>query len=148
VSKILDYLPKSPRDMVAVHVRLGDYLLQRGNIAGPRFGWALPKAYYQRALEAFPKDCPIALFSDDIRMAIEVLPRRPVWVSSAKNAAVDLFLMSAFKQVVIANSSLSWWAAWLNNVAGRLIVAPEYHIGWHQRRWYPQEIKVDGWIYV
>jgi Glycosyl transferase family 11 len=148
VQEIIYNLPESPGDMIAVHVRLGDYLSQLGSYADSQTGWALPKKYYERALAKFPRDAPIALFSDDIGAAKALLPRPPSWVSQATSATVDLFLMSSFPQLIIANSSFSWWAAWLNQHAARIIVAPKYHVGWREHRWFPADIGVEGWAYV
>jgi hypothetical protein len=148
VHQLVSRLPESPEDMVAVHVRRGDYLSVRGKLGDEDTVWSLPRAYYERALAHFPPDAPIGLFSDDPTGAAALLPRKPTWTSLGNSAVVDLFLVASFRQAIIANSSFSWWAAWLNSKADRVIVAPEYHIGWYKRCWYPADIKVDGWIYV
>jgi hypothetical protein len=148
VARLILSLPDSPAAMIAVHVRLGDYLEQRGSHGDLVTGWALPRDYYVRALSRYPSSVPIALFSDDATAAARLLPRAPTWTSTAGSAALDMFLMSAFPRIVIANSSFSWWAAWLNRQPEKEVVAPEYHIGWQRRRWFPADIKVEGWTYV
>jgi hypothetical protein len=139
VSHLTANLPAKPREMVAVHVRRGDYLVH---------GWALTAEYYTRALSQFSKGTPIALFSDDPETAEALLPRKPAWVSSGQVMAADMFLMSSFPRLVIANSSFSWWAGWLGAQQEKQVVAPEFHIGWRRRQWVPPDIKVEGWTYV
>jgi Glycosyl transferase family 11 len=148
VSNNLATLPQNHFEMVAVHVRLGDYLSETGYHADPRTGWALTREYYARALARLPDSLPIALFSDDPEAATDILPRKATWTSRGNDAGVDLFLMGSFPFMVIANSSFSWWAGWLNPYREKVIIAPEYHIGWRRRVWFPADIKVDSWIYV
>ena len=147
-NKLVQLLPESPTKMIAVHVRLGDYLGQCGSHGDPVTGWALPKDYYVRALSRYSDSTPIALFSDDAPAAAHLLPRAPAWTSTSGSAAIDMFLMGTFRRVVIANSSFSWWAAWLSRQPQKEVVAPQYHIGWRTRRWFPADIKVEGWTYV
>jgi hypothetical protein len=56
--------------------------------------------------------------------------------------------MSLCRYMVIANSSFSWWAAWLNVHPEKLVVAPKYHLGWRIGRWFPGDIAVDEWNYI
>ncbi|MDE2577873.1 MAG: alpha-1,2-fucosyltransferase [Hyphomicrobiales bacterium] len=147
VDALLAGLPAPAAQMAAVHIRLGDYLAMRGAHGDPDAGWALDDAYYARALAQFAADAPIALFSDDPENAARMLPRPPAWVSQARSAGEDLFAMAAFPNLVMANSSFSWWAGWLSHNPAR-IVGPRYHIGWRKQRWFPADIAVDGWLYV
>jgi hypothetical protein len=148
VNAALSTLPENPTDMLAVHVRLGDYLTVSSSYGSSETGVTLPRAFYERALSRFPKKVPIALFSDEPDLATAVLSRRPAWVSRGSDHAVDLFSMASFKRMVISNSSFSWWAAWLNLQPEKEVVAPEFHIGWRHRHWYPADIQVGQWTYV
>lgn len=136
-----------PNNTVAVHVRLGDYRRQ-GTPAAGEDGWLLPRSYYDKALASLGTNYPIALFSDEPESARELLGRNVAYVSDGSDIKRDLFLMSSCKQIVIANSSFSWWAAWLNSRADKIVVAPKYHVGWRIREWYPAGIRVEGWTYV
>ena len=67
------------------------------------------------------------VFSDDIPWAREPLGRLGTCVFVDQNsgaASEDLRLMSACKHQIIANSSFSWWAAWLNTNPNKMVVAP------------------------
>jgi hypothetical protein len=75
VNAALSTLPENPTDMLAVHVRLGDYVSVRSYF--PEVGWALPPAFYEQALSRFPEKVPIALFSDEPDIATTFLPRSP-----------------------------------------------------------------------
>ena len=90
------------------------------------------------------------VFSDDPRWARENLqtdiPTTFVDVHASDRAHEDLRLMRACKRFVIANSSFSWWGAWLGQSADKVVVAP--------RRWFKDEkmdtsdLIPDDWIQV
>ena len=141
-------LPVHKQKMVAVHVRLGDYYEQIGPNASSGSGWVLNENYYEEALSLFHANTPIALFSNDLANARKYLPRKPAWESPSFSSGFDLHMMSSFNKIIIANSSFSWWSAWLNQETDRIIVGPKYHIGRNNKKWFPPEIEVDGWIYV
>jgi hypothetical protein len=112
---------------VSLHVRRGDYLLAtEGSLA-------LTLAYYQAAIgivQASRTDTSLFVFSDDIKFARENLPRdiHTTFVdhNDAWTGYEDLRLMSACKHNIIANSSFSWWAAWLNPHREKIVIAPKY----------------------
>ena len=112
---------------VSLHVRRGDYALAaEGNRV-------LPMDYYQRATALIRErvDDPVFfVFSDDIQFARNNLPRdlRTVLVEGNDDHASheDLRLMAACRHHIIANSSFSWWGAWLNADPGKLVVAPRH----------------------
>lgn len=110
---------------VSLHVRRGDYL--HNEVHKPS-----PLAYYQAAIErvtAQVADPHFYVFSDDIAWARQNL-RFGAAASSfidhntGANSHKDLFLMSRCQHHVVANSSFSWWGAWLNPSAHKLVVAP------------------------
>jgi hypothetical protein len=137
---------------VSVHVRRGDYLnpgtLETHGILG--------EAYYRKAIAsidfALGKNSCFFVFSDDLVAAEQLLGFLPGsrlhFVSGdADRPWEDMILMSRCQHHVIANSSFSWWGAWLSRSACKLIVAP--------RSWFARTINRDttdlyppGWILV
>jgi hypothetical protein len=112
---------------VAVHLRGGDYKLQSG--AAPLR--PLDAAYYERALAAMDRlagnPLPRFVFTDDPDFARALLPPggRVRLVETPKDAPwEDLHLMSQCSHMIMANSSFSWWGAWLNNAEQKIIIAP------------------------
>lgn len=116
-------------ESVMLHVRRGDYV--QSNRAAALHG-ALPLSYYTRALERLRERhaAPVLfVFSDDLPWvrANLVTGAETVYVESdADERAVvhELALMRRCRHQIIANSSLSWWGAWLNPNPAKLVFAP------------------------
>jgi len=114
---------------VSVHVRRGDYVSNAKALA--MYGTCTPE-YYFKAIEILRQRVPEArlfAFSDDPQWVAEVLaPRYPGLVLVDHNRAEDSYndmrLMSLCQHHIIANSSFSWWGAWLNPDPGKIVVAP------------------------
>jgi hypothetical protein len=109
---------------VSLHVRRGDYL---EHPLFPTYG----VAYYQKAIELIlqlVKDPVFYIFSNDIKWCRENLeinhPAHFVTINNEQQPHYDLYLMSKCKHNIVANSSFSWWSAWLNNNPGKTVVAP------------------------
>ena len=102
------------KNSVMVHVRRGDYLTW----ARERHG-VLPVEYYIQAAKYFT-DPHFFLFSDDPSCS---MPFPHTRVSCLPHE--DLWLMSKCKNAVIANSSFSWWGAWLGADATGTVIAPK-----------------------
>lgn len=115
-------------ESISVHVRRGDYVSVPRN--AEIFGACSPD-WYERAVSVACEGVgrPVFfVFSDDLRWAAQnlVFPGRVVWVEPSADGrdAEDLHLMSACGSHVIANSSFSWWGAWLDHRSGSRVVAP------------------------
>lgn len=136
------------RNPVAVHVRRGDYSATPEAIAA--FGM-LGADYYlggRAALEARIEDPTYFLFTDDLGAAQAELADwqglRPVAGFSGHE---DFYLMSLCKHFIIANSTFSWWAAWLGKAPGKQVVGPSAWFG----PGYQHAVDIDdrlpiGWI--
>jgi hypothetical protein len=137
-----------PDRTVAVHVRLGDY---RGQVPlgdNPEGGWILPRTYYQEALDLIGPDLNIALFSDEPDNAYEYIGRQVHYIARTGNIKIDFFMMSSCKYMIIANSTFSWWAAWLNSPHKKIVVSPKFFLGRNISEWYPRDIRVEDWQYL
>lgn len=113
---------------VAIHVRRGDYI---HNPSAAGIYEHLPMEYYQRCLTHWAEgrsDVEIFVFSNDMAWCRTHLraPCKTHWVEHNDSLAAheDLALMSTAACCIIANSTFSWWAAWLNNRPGKAIYAP------------------------
>ncbi len=114
---------------VCLHVRRQDYLTD----AGAHMGF-VGKDYYDRAVSVIASRINrphFFIFSDDMAWCERNLslayPRSLVRQPSPElaSAANDLALMKACRHFVIANSSYSWWAAWLSDSEGKTVIAPK-----------------------
>lgn len=142
--QVLDQIRQS-KNPVSLHVRRGDYTLAaEGNIA-------LPINYYFDAISIFRErlDEPtFFVFSDDIAFAKEHLPKglRAIFVDHNDDSSSheDLRLMSSCHHHIIANSTFSWWGAWLNQRVDKMVFAPKY---WLLKRdsYYP-ELLPPSWM--
>ncbi|MGN1313728.1 MAG: glycosyltransferase [Lachnospiraceae bacterium] len=112
-------------ESVGVHVRRGDYLE-----ADELYGGICTEEYYRRAMAKMRKEvpgCRFFLFTNDAPWAEEHMAGEGVTIVQENDEAhgyLDLFLMSKCKHNIIANSSFSWWAAWLNDNPDKKIIAP------------------------
>jgi hypothetical protein len=118
---------------VMVHVRRGDYVALNSASA---FHGALDVAHYCKTISTYLQRYPSAhffIFSDDVRWcrSVDLGGRFPVTYmdpSSERSDLEDLMMMASCRGQIIANSSFSWWSAWLSDrrygVAGRCVIAP------------------------
>ena len=113
---VLASLPEPSPDDVAVHVRRGDYLTMPEHLP------ALSESYYERAFLAQIESGfrAFAIFSDDPAWCQGRFGVWPVVSSDGMPTSegeptdwLDLFRMARYRNLVIANSSYSWWAAFL-----------------------------------
>lgn len=115
-------------ESVSIHVRRGDYVSLP---SAARHHGTCPIAYYERAFRSLSqrvREPRLFLFSDDLEWATANLPSswpiHAVGHSREDRAVRDLFLMSRCKHHIIANSTFSWWGAWLGERAGSVVAAP------------------------
>lgn len=112
---------------VSVHIRRGDYVTLPKVAAVHR---TLPLSYYEAAMENMlgrARDAHFFVSSDDIGWARAYFPQKhPITFISAPDIAEceELTLMSRCAHHIIANSTYSWWAAWLNRNPEKTVIAP------------------------
>ena len=113
---------------VSMHLRRGDYVDDKKTKAVHD---VCDLEYYNRAIDiilAQVNSPTFFIFSDDIDWAEDNLkvPHPAFWVSNLEGKDhEELLLMSKCKHNIIANSTFSWWAAWLNQNPNKIVVAPK-----------------------
>ncbi|WP_394902531.1 alpha-1,2-fucosyltransferase [Bacteroides xylanisolvens] len=129
---------------VSLHIRRGDYV---GNYI---YEDIATLDYYQRALDYMDRKVPnmkLFLFSNDVEWCLNNLNLRNCTVVShniGKNSFWDMYLMSSCKHNIIANSSFSWWGAWLNTNPDKIVVSPKRWI--NDNRVNIDDIIPETWI--
>lgn len=128
---------------VAIHICRGDYQAT---------GICVVQSYYHQAIERM-KACIVKpvfyVFSDDINVAKNILKKEEgdfIFVQyecdNLDNLTLDdFFIMKTCKHQIIANSSYSWWAAWLNENESKIVICPEY------KQW-TGEFYPEDWILI
>lgn len=117
---------------VSLHIRRGDYLTNS-------YFHHLPLKYYQDSIDYLKKqlnDFTVFVFSDDIEWVRENLkidlPHHFVNINNTPDTDfMELELMKSCRHNIIANSTFSWWGAWLNENPDKIIIAPR--IWWADR---------------
>ena len=103
---------------IALHIRRGDFLINSAN----HYNQSLD--YYEAALSKFDVKRQVVIFSDDPKwcMEQELFEGNRFLVSEATGPYHDLYLMTQCSDFIIANSTFSWWGAWLAD--SEQIIAP------------------------
>lgn len=105
-------------DMVAIHVRRGDY------VGNPFYVNLMETPYYRDAMAMFP-DADFLVFSDDIEWCKKQKIFEGCEFSEGKDELEDLNLMASCKAVITANSSFSWWGAYLSE--GKVVAPKDWY---------------------
>ena len=108
---------------VSIHIRRGDYMTPEnynmyGCIATPK--------YYKKAIKLIEEKIEnptFFVFSNDMEWV-----KKNIDINSGDDSYKDMQLMSKCKHNIIANSSFSWWGAWLNANKNKIVVAPKQWI--------------------
>ena len=112
---------------VSLHIRRGDYLSAQWQNS---LHVIKDLTYYKKAVEYIDTnvESPVFfIFSDDIQWVKQNLPLKNAHYidnNKAGKSYVDMYLMSICKHNIIANSTFSWWGAWLNNNDGKIVIMP------------------------
>jgi hypothetical protein len=127
-------------ELIAIHIRRTDFVTNSNHVSQDM-------SYYESSLNLLPKDCHVLIFSDEPNWC----KQQPLFesdrflVSDTNNAYVDLCLMTLCDYVIMANSTYSWWGAYLSNA--KKVIAPKV--------WNPDsnpintaDIYCDEWIKV
>jgi hypothetical protein len=131
-------------EIIALHVRRTDYVSNSLNHP------PCDLSYYEKALEQFDSNIPVMIFSDDNGwcQSQSLFNSDRFMISESHNAFIDLCLMSMCHYHIIANSSFSWWGAWL--ARSKKVVAPSqwFGTGGNTSKNQTQDLYLDGWIKI
>ncbi|WP_051212665.1 alpha-1,2-fucosyltransferase [Butyrivibrio fibrisolvens] len=129
---------------VSIHIRRGDYL---GNSL---YESICTETYYEKAIEYFKEHVnnPVFfIFSDDIEYAKKQYQGEEFVVIEGfygNRSHYDMYLMSKCKYNIVANSSFSWWGAWLNVYSEKIVLCPEKWSTEYEFKYTP----CDSWIKI
>jgi len=125
-------------ELISLHIRRSDYLHLQSFHPVP------PIEYYIEALKKLP-DVPVLIFSDDIDwcMMQSVFDPDRFFVSQSNSAKHDMCFMSMCKYHIIANSSFSWWGAWL--AKSEKVIAPKIWFGPSLMDHDTSDLYCEGW---
>jgi hypothetical protein len=133
--------------IVSIHIRRGDYLI--GDNAKVHTNLSID--YYIKAVERMQQihpDSKYLVFSDDIEWVLDNLKLPVEWHpmnDKGYNDAEAMTLMSKCDHQIIANSTFSWWAAWLNSNKNKVVIAPE---NWFANDFNDLDLIPDSWIKI
>lgn len=123
----------------SIHVRRGDFLKD------PKWGKAITEDYYEKAIEKIRKesqDVKFYVFSNDIAWCRERWGDNGFFYIDCNKGIdswQDMFLMTCCRHHINANSSFSWWGAWLSQKAGFTIVPRKFRADVDVKDVYPDE---------
>ena len=120
-------------EMISIHVRRTDYVSNSANHP------PCPLSYYEESLKKFDSEIPVMIFSDDVGWCkcqdlfssdrFLISEPQEKYGDGSYTPYADLCLMSLCSHAIIANSSMSWWGAWLINNPNKKVIAPKMWFG-------------------
>ena len=127
---------------IGLHIRRGDFLTNNANHNN------LTLEYYAEALDKFKSDRNVIIFSDDTEWCKqqELFSGDRFLVSESGNPYVDLCLMSMCSDFIIANSTFSWWGAWLANRGA--VIAPKKWFGPNNAHLDTSDLYPESWTVI
>lgn len=133
-------------DYLFIHIRGGDYSTPHAlKVHG-----MLDRNYYDNAINIFAKDTIIHVYTNDIKYANDTLAGHELKFVSSKNFIYpdirDMYLMSRYQNGIIANSTFSYWSAYLGDVKNKKIVCPKNWFADETLQINSYKIKPSFWI--
>jgi hypothetical protein len=156
-TKISDYSAQiasciNNANSVSIHIRRGDYASDEKT---NKYHGLCSLDYYHEAIKEIAKkiDKPhFFIFSDEPEWAKKNLildfPATYVDGNKSDKNYEDLYLMSLCKHQIIANSSFSWWGAWLNQNKNKIVFAPKKWFSYTKTSVNTNDIIPDSWIKI
>jgi len=129
---------------IALHIRRGDFLRNSGNHHN------LSLDYYENALNHFDDDRQVIIFSDEPKWCKDqsLFESDRFLVSETNNPYADLCLMSMCSDFIIANSTFSWWGAWLGTNSNKKVLFPSKWFGPNNLHHDTKDLFPDTWIEI
>ncbi len=132
-------------ESVSIHIRRGDYVTSS-------YHHSCDLLYYSKAIHLIAQkksNLKLYIFSDDIAWVKNELqfdfPCVYVEHNVGKKSFEDLMIMKACKHNIIANSSFSWWGAWLGEQQDKIVVAP---LGWFKKGISSKDLVPERWVRI
>ena len=117
---LLNKYPVLKEQTISIHIRRTDYIQLSHYHANQTL------SYYDDALEILNKNnAKLVILSDDIQWCKENLKYKNTTFIENNTPFEDLYIMSLCKDNIIANSTFSWWAAWINENEYKKVIAPK-----------------------
>lgn len=132
-----------PKPTCGIHIRMGDYLKKSDYHPVPS------REYYLQAMTEFPLNTHFIAFSDEPEKARAFLGdtlHHITWVRPGNHYMLDFWLMTKCDNFIIANSSFSWWGAWLIKREDKKVIAPKNWYGPAAEHKSPKELYCQDWI--
>ncbi len=139
---VRSYFNLSKKPIIAVHIRRTDYI----NYGDERLGginMTLPLSYYYNAFSKIENldTYQIIYISDDIEFVKKNLKQKGLFISNS--LIIDFQILLTAEIIITANSSFSWWAAYLSNA--KRVLSPKYWLGFKINSEYPNSIIPKEW---
>jgi len=126
----------------SIHVRRGDYLHLEN------YHPTLPMEYYKKSYEIIGDDSLYFIFSDDINFCRDQFGfiKNKIFIDDLEDYE-ELYLMSFCDNNIIANSSFSWWGAWLNRKKNT-VISPRKWFGSAYSSYITDDLYSENWIII
>lgn len=132
---------------VSIHIRRGDFL-DETNVS--IYGNICTLSYYKKAISEINsrfKDITYYIFTNDYKWVTKnfnLENSEIVTCNTGRDSWQDMYLMSKCSHNIIANSTFSWWGAYLNNNPNKIVIAPSKFTNIDN----PKDIYPNGWIKI
>lgn len=132
---------------ISLHIRRGDYLKYNTKWD---FSNVCTEDYYKKAINYISKileQPEFFVFTDDIEYAKKKFNKNHfhiVDINRGKNSWRDMYLMSLCKHNIMANSSFSWWGAWLNKNPNKIVLHPKQFL----RNYPTKDFYCESWVTI
>jgi hypothetical protein len=139
--KCLEFITSLNSKVISLHIRRGDYVVNPNHPVQS-------VEYYQKALELLPNNISVLVFSDDCEWCNKqsLFKDDRFMIAEESSVDADLCMMSMCHYHVIANSSFSWWGAWLAN--SQQIIAPKNWFGGQCIDKDVKDMKFGNWNWI